>query len=91
MPDKVHCAHILFKTEQEAKALQERLKKGEKFSGVARETSLCSSGKRGEDLGTFTRGNMVKEFETAAFALKKGETSAVMKTKFRYHIIKQLE
>jgi len=91
MPDKVHCAHILVKTEQEAKALVERLNKGEKFSNIAKEVSLCPSGKRGGDLGTFTRGKMVKEFDTAAFALQKGQTSPIIKTKFGYHIIKRLE
>jgi parvulin-like peptidyl-prolyl isomerase len=91
MPDKVHCAHILVKTEQEAKTVLERLNKGEKFSNVAREASLCPSGKRGGDLGTFTRGKMVKEFETVAFALEKGQTSGVVRTKFGCHIIKRLE
>jgi peptidyl-prolyl cis-trans isomerase C len=91
MPDKVHCAHILVKSESDAKAVLERLKKGEKFATIARAVSLCPSGKRGGDLGTFTRGKMVKEFETAAFALNKGETSAVVKTKFGCHIIKRLE
>lgn len=91
MPDRVHCAHILVRTEQEAKAVLERLKKGEKFTNIAREVSLCPSGKRGGDLGTFGRGKMVKEFEIAAFALGKGETSAVVKTKFGYHIMKRLE
>jgi len=69
----------------------ERLKKGEKFSTAAKAVSQCPSGKRGGDLGTFTRGKMVKEFESAAFALQKGETSALVKTKFGYHIIKRLE
>jgi parvulin-like peptidyl-prolyl isomerase len=91
MPDKVHCAHILVKTEQEAKTVLERLNKGEKFANIAREISLCPSGKRGGDLGTFGRGKMVREFETAAFALNKGETSLAVKTKFGYHIIKRLE
>ncbi len=91
MPDKVHCAHILVKSESEAKAVLERLKKGEKFGAIAQVVSLCPSGKRGGDLGTFTRGKMVKEFETAAFALNKGETSVIVKTKFGYHIIKRLE
>jgi peptidyl-prolyl cis-trans isomerase C len=90
MPDKVHCAHILVKSESEAKAVLERLKKGEKFSRVARAVSRCPSGKRGGDLGTFTRGKMVKEFETAAFALGKGEVSGLVKTQFGYHIIKRL-
>jgi len=91
MPDKVHCAHILVKTEQEAKTILERLNKGEKFANMAKEVSLCPSGKRGGDLGTFGRGKMVKEFETSAFALKKGEVSHTVKTKFGYHIIKRLE
>jgi parvulin-like peptidyl-prolyl isomerase len=91
MPDKVHCAHILVKTETEAKAILDRLKKGEKFANIAKEISLCPSGKRGGDLGTFGRGKMVKEFETAAFALKKGETSPIVKTKFGCHVIKRLE
>jgi len=91
MPDKVHCAHILVKSESEAKTVLERLKKGEKFGNIARAVSRCPSGKRSGDLGTFTRGKMVKEFETAAFALGKGEVSGVVKTQFGYHIIKRLE
>jgi parvulin-like peptidyl-prolyl isomerase len=90
MPAKVHCAHILVKSESEAKAVLERLRKGEKFGNVARAVSRCPSGKRGGDLGTFTRGKMVREFERSAFALKKGEVSGVVKTKFGCHIIKRL-
>lgn len=91
MPDKVHCAHILVKTETEAKTIIERLNKGEKFANIAKQVSLCPSSKRGGDLGSFGRSMMVKEFETAAFALNKGETSKPVKTKFGYHIIKRLE
>ncbi|NIO37668.1 peptidylprolyl isomerase [Candidatus Bathyarchaeota archaeon] len=91
MPNRVHCTHILVKTEKEAKAVLERLEKGEKFSNIAKEVSLCPSGKRGGDLGTFSRGKMVKEFENAAFALQKGQISAITKTKYGYHIIKRLE
>jgi len=91
MPNTVHCAHILIKTEKEANAVLERLKKGESFSNIAKEVSLCPSKKHGGDLGVFTRGKMVKEFEDAAFELQKGQTSMVVKTKFGYHIIKRLE
>ncbi|MCW4055102.1 MAG: peptidylprolyl isomerase [Candidatus Bathyarchaeota archaeon] len=91
MPDKVHCAHILVKSESEAKAVLERLKKGEKFGNVARAVSRCPSGRKGGNLGKFTRGKMVKEFETAAFALQKGQLSGIVKTQFGYHIIKRLE
>jgi peptidyl-prolyl cis-trans isomerase C len=91
MPNKVHCAHILVKTQTEANAVLERLKKGEKFAKIAKESSLCPSKKRGGDLGFFGRGKMVKEFEKAAFALQKGQISPVIKTKFGYHIVKRLE
>ena len=46
MSNKVHCAHILVKTEKEVNAVLERLKKGEKFSAIAKDVSLCPSKKR---------------------------------------------
>jgi parvulin-like peptidyl-prolyl isomerase len=88
--EKVRCAHILLRTEKEANAVLEQLKKGEKFSKIAKKVSTCPSRKRGGDLGSFGRGEMVKEFEDVAFTLKKGETSPVVKTQFGYHIIKRL-
>jgi len=91
MSAKVHCAHILVKTETEAKNVKARLDKGEKFGAVAQQVSLCPSGKKGGDLGKFGRGQMVKEFEIVAFKLEKGETSAPVKTQFGYHIITRLE
>jgi peptidyl-prolyl cis-trans isomerase C len=91
MSNKIHCAHILVKTEKEANAILERLKKGEKFSAIAKNVSLCPSKKRGGDLGTFGRGQMVKEFEKAAFDLQKRQISGIVKTKFGYHIIRRLE
>ena len=91
MSNKVHCAHILVKTEKEVNMVLERLKKGENFSAIAKDVSLCPSKKRGGDLGTFGRGQMVKEFENAAFVLEKGQISGIVKTQFGYHIIKRLE
>ncbi|TET56197.1 peptidylprolyl isomerase [Candidatus Bathyarchaeota archaeon] len=91
MPNKVHCAHILVKTEKEAHAALERIQKGEKFANIAKVVSICPSKKHGGDLGTFGRGKMVKEFEKAAFTLQKGQISPITKTKFGYHIIKRLE
>ena len=56
------------KTEKEAQAVLDRLSKGEKFSNIAKAVSRDpGSGKRGGDLGWFTRGKMVKEFEQTAF------------------------
>jgi peptidyl-prolyl cis-trans isomerase C len=91
MPNKVHCAHILVKTAKDATGVLERLKKREKFATIAKDVSICPSKKRGGDLGTFSRGKMVKEFEKAAFALQKGQISPITQTKFGYHIIKRLE
>jgi len=91
MPDKVHCCHILVKTEAEAKNVKARLDKGEKFGVIAQQVSLCPSSKKGGNLGSFTRGKMVKEFEKASFELEKGQVSAPVKTKFGYHIIKRTE
>ncbi|MDR0373067.1 MAG: peptidyl-prolyl cis-trans isomerase [Nitrososphaerota archaeon] len=91
MSAKVHCCHILVKTLTEANTAKIRLDKGEKFGDVAKQVSLCPSGKKGGDLGSFTRGKMVKEFEKAAFELQKGQISGPVKTKFGYHIIKRIE
>jgi len=91
MSAKVHCYHILVKTETEAKNVKARLDKGEKFGAIAQQVSLCPSGKKGGDLGKFGRGQMVKEFEKAAFELGKGQVSGPVKTQFGYHIIKRLE
>jgi len=91
MTDQVHCAHILVKTQPEASALLDRIKRGESFQKLASEKSLCPSGKRGGDLGTFGRGRMVREFEQASFALDKGGISQPVKTQFGWHIIKRLE
>ena len=91
MADKIRCAHILVAKLSEAQALLERLKKGESFAKLAQEHSLDGSRKRGGDLGLFSRGVMVKEFEKAAFALQKGQFSDVVKTQFGYHIIKRLD
>jgi peptidyl-prolyl cis-trans isomerase C len=91
MVDKVHCAHILVKTEQEAKAIVNQLNKGANFSKIAIEKSLCPSGKKGGDLGTFGRGRMVREFENATLSLQKGQTSQPVRTEFGWHIIKRLE
>ncbi len=91
MTNQIRCAHILVAKESEAKAILERLQKGESFSKLAEENSLDGSRKRGGDLGVFSKGMMVKPFETAAFALEKGQVSGIVKTQFGYHIIKRLE
>ena len=90
MASQIHAAHILVKTESEANILLYELQRGAQFEKLAKEKSSCPSGKKGGDLGFFGRGQMVKEFETAAFVLKPGEISKPVKTQFGWHIIKIL-
>ncbi len=91
MANKIRCAHILVAKESEAKAILERINKGESFSKLAEENSLDGSRKSGGDLGFFGKGMMVRPFEDAAFTLEKGQVSGIVKTQFGYHIIKRLE
>lgn len=87
MTDKVKASHILVETESEAISLKEEILSGKAFEDAAAENSLCPSGARGGDLGFFGRGQMVGEFETAAFDLKVGELSDPIKTNFGWHLI----
>ncbi len=84
---EVHARHILVTTEAEAKEVAERLKKGEDFAVIAKEKSK-DTGAQGGDLGFFTRGQMLKPFEDAAFALDVGQISEPVQTQFGWHIIK---
>lgn len=87
--DSVKASHILVKDENTAKELISKIKAGSNFEQLAKENSTCPSGKNGGDLGFFSRGQMVKPFEEAAFALKTGEmTEAPVQTQFGWHIIK---
>lgn len=85
---QVRAAHILVDTESQAKGLKNRIEGGEDFAKMAKQFSKCPSGQRGGDLGYFGRGQMVPEFETAAFNLPKGELSEPVQTDFGWHIIK---
>ena len=68
--------------------IQDELNKGTDFEDLAREYSSCPTAAQGGDLGYFSRGSMVKEFEDAAFALDVGEISEPVLTEFGYHLIK---
>ncbi len=86
---EISARHILVKTEDEAKAIIKDLSGGADFAEIAKTKSLdTGSGTSGGDLGYFTRNQMVKPFEDAAFALKKGEVSGPVETEFGWHVIK---
>ena len=100
-PESIQARHVLLQVardadekaraakKSEAEALQARLaeKGGENFAKIAGASSDCPSKKRGGDLGWFSRGDMAKAFEDAAFALEKGAISPVVETPYGYHVI----
>ena len=85
---EVHARHILVKTEEEAKDLVKQLKAGADFNELAKKSSDSSNAHSGGDLGYFSRGQMVKSFEDAAFALEPGQVSDPVKSEFGWHVIK---
>jgi len=90
--NQIKASHILVKTEAEAKKIEDMLKKGANFAELAKKYSIDKgSAQNGGDLGYFSSGQMVPEFEQAATKLKVGEISEPVKTKFGYHIIKVTE
>jgi peptidyl-prolyl cis-trans isomerase C len=98
--ERVRASHILMKVEesdselvrvqkkQKIEELHEKLVAGGDIAALAAENSDCPSKSKGGDLGFFGRGQMVKPFEDAAFALDVGEVSPVVETRFGYHVIK---
>lgn len=88
---RIKAKHILVNQEFEADDLVKSLAAGKSFEDLAKEHSLCPSGKSGGDLGEFGKGQMVKSFEDAAFALKVGEVSKPVRTQFGFHLIQRYQ
>lgn len=99
IPEQRSARHILIKTSEEdtedilaekrnkAEQVLELAKSGEDFTELAKQYSEGPTGPKGGDLGSFTRGRMVKAFDDAAFSLNEGEISDIVETQFGFHII----
>lgn len=87
--ETINAKHILTDSEEKCSSILESIVNGDKqFEEAAREYSTCPSGQKGGDLGEFGKGQMVKEFEDAAFAAEEGHVTGPVKTQFGYHLIK---
>lgn len=87
--EQLKANHILVKSEETAKEVLSQLQKGAKFDELATKYSTdVGSAAKGGELGWFSKGTMVPEFEKAAWSLKEGETSGIVRTQYGYHIIK---
>jgi len=86
--EEIRASHILVEQKEEAQAIAERVRGGEDFGDVARESSTGPSASSGGDLGYFQRGQMVPTFSEAAFALEVDQISDPVQTQFGWHVIK---
>jgi len=91
VPEKMKASHILVKTEDKAKEILKVLEGGASFEELAKSESVDLTNRRGGDIGYFTKGQLVPEFEEACANLEIGKLSPIVKTNFGYHIIKLTE
>lgn len=84
---EVRASHILVQSKEEALEIKKLIEDGASFSEMAAKYSSCPSGRSGGDLGYFRKGQMVKEFEAAAFTLPLNQVSEPVKTQFGWHLI----
>lgn len=84
---KATARHILVDDETLCSELKQQILDGADFAAVAREHSTCPSGQRGGDLGSFSRGQMVREFDTVVFSAPLEQVQGPVKTQFGYHLI----
>ena len=89
--ESIQAKHILVDDAEKAEQIYWDLKKGLFFEEAAKQYSSCPSASVGGDLGNFSRGQMVPEFEEAAFKLEINEISKPVKSQFGYHIIKLVD
>jgi peptidyl-prolyl cis-trans isomerase C len=84
---KARARHILVDTEEQCLDLKKQIEGGTEFAEVAKLHSKCPSGKSGGDLGEFSPGQMVREFDDVVFNSEVGRTHGPVKTQFGFHLI----
>jgi len=82
--------HILVKTKEEAEQIKQLLAKGGDFTKLAKKHSICTTAKRGGDLGEFGPGKMVKAVDNVVFKKPVLKVHGPVKTKFGYHLIETI-
>lgn len=85
---KAKARHILVPTESKCEDIKRKIEGGSDFTEMAKQHSQCPSGRQGGDLGEFTNGQMVKEFDEVVFKEEIGKVHGPIKTQFGYHLIK---
>lgn len=83
--------HILVDTEKQCQDLKNRIEEGADFAELAKEHSSCPSGQQGGDLGQFSPGMMVKEFDEVVFSADVNTVQGPVKTQFGYHLLEVTE
>ncbi len=79
--------HILVETQEQCENLKEQIEGGADFAEMARQHSKCPSGRQGGELGTFSPGQMVKEFDEVVFSAEVGKVQGPVQTQFGYHLV----
>lgn len=82
--------HILVGSEDECEKIKSKILEGEEFADLAREYSQCPSGEQGGELGEFSPGEMVPEFDAVVFEAEIGKVHGPIKTQFGYHLVEVL-
>jgi len=84
---KATARHILVDTQEKCEDIKKQIESGTDFTKLAKEHSQCPSGKQGGDLGEFTPGHMVKEFDQVVFNQEIGRVHGPIRTQFGFHLI----
>ena len=84
---KASARHILVDSEDLCRELKDKIEQGADFAEMAKEYSNCPSGGQGGDLGEFSPGQMVREFDEVVFSAETNKVQGPVKTQFGYHLI----